>query len=153
MSEEESTDGKFDYLKAKYVFRFPFTVTALKWGFGLGTFFGIHQYIKSRDGMASMRWFIWGNVLTTLPIWGFFMMKYSFYSSALRKFESEQSRQYEIQGLTRVYLANKMGIDPECSDEDLLKEYQKKSEKIKEKYNLLDELLVGVDFSQFEFPK
>lgn len=42
MSEEESTSGKFDYLKAKYVFRFPFTITALKWGFGLGTFFGIH---------------------------------------------------------------------------------------------------------------
>jgi hypothetical protein len=41
MSEEEK-DTKFDYLKAKYVFRFPFTITALKWGFGLGTFFGVH---------------------------------------------------------------------------------------------------------------
>lgn len=49
------------------------------------------------------------------------MMKYSFYSQTLRKFENEQSRQYEFQGLTRVYLANKLAIDPEISDEDLMK--------------------------------
>lgn len=86
MSEESN---KFDYLQAKYVFRFPFTVTAIKWGFGLGAFFGVHQYLKSRDVANSIRWFVWGNLLTTLPIWGFFMMKYSFYSHTLRRFENE----------------------------------------------------------------
>lgn len=39
---------KFDYLKAKYVFRFPFTITSIKWGLALGSIFGIHNYIKTR---------------------------------------------------------------------------------------------------------
>lgn len=85
------------------------------------------------------------------------MMKYSFYSQTLRKFENEQSRQYEFQGLTRVYLANKLSIDPEISDEDLMKavcnlniQYENKTTQLRDKYSLLDELLVDVDFSKFE---
>ena len=46
MSDE---DSKLDYLQAKYIFRFPFTMTAIKWSLGLGAFFGVHQYIKSRN--------------------------------------------------------------------------------------------------------
>ena len=36
------TPEKYDYLKAKYIFRFPFTWTAIKWGLGLGSFIGLH---------------------------------------------------------------------------------------------------------------
>ena len=45
--EPDESPEKFDYLKAKYLFRFPFTITAIKWGFALGCFFGLHTYIKT----------------------------------------------------------------------------------------------------------
>ena len=44
----DDSKEKFDYLKAKYIFRFPFTITAIKWGVALGGFFAIHSYVKRR---------------------------------------------------------------------------------------------------------
>jgi len=38
----------------------------------------------------SLFWFFAGTALTGFPIWGFFMLKYCFYSVSLRKFEEEQ---------------------------------------------------------------
>jgi len=45
--DPEDNPDKFDYLKAKYIFRFPFTITSLKWGLALGSIFGVHNYIKT----------------------------------------------------------------------------------------------------------
>ena len=45
--DPEDTPEKFDYLKAKYIFRFPFTITAIKWGLSLGSIFALHTYIKT----------------------------------------------------------------------------------------------------------
>ena len=73
-----------------YVFRYPFTITSIKWGVGLGGFFALHTYFKKRDLKNSIFWFFGGTVLTGFPLWGFFMLKYSFYSIGLRKFEEEQ---------------------------------------------------------------
>ena len=42
MGNSPDGENKFDYLKAKYIFRFPFTWTAMKWGIALGSFFGLH---------------------------------------------------------------------------------------------------------------
>ena len=44
--KKEDNSERFDYLKGKYIFRFPFTITALKWGFSLGSFFALHTYLK-----------------------------------------------------------------------------------------------------------
>ena len=49
-----NSPNKFDYLKAKYIFRFPFTWTAIKWGIALGGFFGVHQFIKTRNVTTSL---------------------------------------------------------------------------------------------------
>ena len=38
---------KFEYLKGKYIFRFPFTITAIKWGVAMGSFFALHTYFKT----------------------------------------------------------------------------------------------------------
>ena len=46
--QSDDSKEKFDYLKAKYIFRFPFTITAIKWGLALGGFFAIHSYVKRR---------------------------------------------------------------------------------------------------------
>jgi hypothetical protein len=45
----EDDTHKFDFLQAKYLFRFPFTLTSIKWGFTLGVFFGLHAFIKNRS--------------------------------------------------------------------------------------------------------
>lgn len=42
----DESPAKFDYLKGKYIFRFPFTITSIKWGLSLGFFFGLHTYFK-----------------------------------------------------------------------------------------------------------
>lgn len=43
----DNSPSKFEYLQAKYIFRFPFTLTAIKWGVSLGSFFGLHAYFKT----------------------------------------------------------------------------------------------------------
>ena len=43
----DNSPNKFDYLQGKYMFRFPFTLTSMKWGLSLGVFFGLHTYFKS----------------------------------------------------------------------------------------------------------
>ena len=73
------TENKFDYLQAKYIFRFPFTLTSLKWGLALGSFFAFHSYIKHRNLRKCFNWFVGGTTLSSMPIWAFFMAKYSFY--------------------------------------------------------------------------
>jgi hypothetical protein len=40
--------------------------------------------------LLNVFWFFGGSIITGMPIWGFFMMKYTFYSVGLRKFEEEQ---------------------------------------------------------------
>ena len=45
--ESDDSPKKFEYLQGKYVFRFPFTLTAIKWGFALGGFFGLHTYFRT----------------------------------------------------------------------------------------------------------
>ena len=44
----ESNDERLDYLNAKYLFRYPFTFKAIKWGVVLGSFFAIHAFVKFR---------------------------------------------------------------------------------------------------------
>ena len=72
LSNHDETDDrgqKFDFLKGKYVFRFPFTLTAMKWGFAMGSFFAIHTYIKKRNISNSLYWFGVGTIMTGMPIW------------------------------------------------------------------------------------
>ena len=45
--DPQDNPDKFEYLKAKYIFRFPFTITSIKWGLALGSIFGLHIYIKT----------------------------------------------------------------------------------------------------------
>ena len=68
-NQGEPTPEKYDFLKAKYVFRFPFTVTAIKWGCVMGSLFGLHTYFKKRSVSNSLYWFVMGGVITGFPIW------------------------------------------------------------------------------------
>jgi hypothetical protein len=53
MEDKNNDDGlssdRLDYLTAKYIFRYPYTFSSLKWGFTLGSFFGLHSYIRTRS--------------------------------------------------------------------------------------------------------
>lgn len=51
---DEDTVGKFDYLKAKYVFRYPFTFKAIKWGGVIGSFLALHAFVKHRSVKKSL---------------------------------------------------------------------------------------------------
>jgi hypothetical protein len=42
-----------DYLNAKYIFRYPFTIKALKWGVAVGSFIALHTFIKNRSAKKS----------------------------------------------------------------------------------------------------
>jgi hypothetical protein len=87
--EEDQSEDKFSYLRGFYLFRYPFTLTAMKWGGALGGFFALHTFFKKKDISNSIFWFFAGSVMTGMPLWGFFMLKYTFYSVGLRKFEEE----------------------------------------------------------------
>lgn len=82
----DNSPSKFEYLQGKYIFRFPFTLTAMKWGLSLGTFFALHTYFKTsfkkilkfisyfsfifiENPINSVYWFVFGSMFTGLPIW------------------------------------------------------------------------------------
>lgn len=74
---------RLDYLKAKYVFRYPFTIKAIKWAGSIGLFIALHSFIKSRSLQKTFESWVWGTSLSVFPIWGFFMAKYNFYEESI----------------------------------------------------------------------
>ena len=95
MSSEEDKVDKFDYLKAKYIFRYPFTFKAIKWGAAIGSFLALHAFIKHRSAKKSLESFIWGTMFSGFPIWAFFMAKYSFYQDSIDQYEKDESEKFE----------------------------------------------------------
>lgn len=85
---DENTD-RLDYLKAKYIFRYPFTIKALKWGGAIGSFLALHSFIKNRSAKRAFEAFVWGTSLSVFPIWAFFMAKYNFYEDSIEQYERE----------------------------------------------------------------
>jgi hypothetical protein len=71
ISDHDDSDApeKYDFLKAKYLFRFPFTLTSIKWGLVMGSLFGLHTYFKKKSISNSLYWFVMGSVVTGFPIW------------------------------------------------------------------------------------
>ena len=90
----EADDGltikKLDYLQAKYVFRYPFTFTALKWGLTLGSFFALHSYLRHRSFRAAFHSGVEKTVLLTLGVWLYFYAKYNFYQNSINLQEREE---------------------------------------------------------------
>jgi hypothetical protein len=87
MSQDTSRGEKLDYLKAIYVFRYPFTVKAIRWGGIIGAFIALHTFIKQRSAKRSFEAFLWGAGLSSFPIWAFFMAKYNFYEDSISEYE------------------------------------------------------------------
>ncbi len=129
---EESGKSKYDHLQGKYIMRFPFTLTSIKWGLALGSFISLHTFLKTRSVSNSVFWFFGGTVLSGMPIWGFFMFKYSFYSYTLRKFEQEQNTQVEQTDYLKTYLQGKLNISEKDSDNDdlLVERFQKRQQSV-----------------------
>jgi len=67
--KQDDTPEKYDFLKARSIFRFPFTLTSIKWGLVLGTLFGLHTYFKKKKASDALYWFVMGSVCTGFPIW------------------------------------------------------------------------------------
>lgn len=67
------------------MFRFPFLIQAINWGVGLGTVLGLHAYFRTRNIGTSVYWFFAGGFLTGMPIFGYFMFRYTFYSSSIKR--------------------------------------------------------------------
>jgi hypothetical protein len=89
--KEDTQDEKLDYLQAKYLFRYPFTFKAIKWGAAIGIFLAIHSFVKFRNAKKSLESFIWGSMFSTFPLWAFFYAKYNFYESSMQSYEKEET--------------------------------------------------------------
>ena len=79
-----------DYLKAKYIFRYPYTFTSIKWGLTLGSFFGIHTYVRSKNVRQSFLSWIEKTVVLTFVVWAYFYAKYNFYQNSINMQEQEE---------------------------------------------------------------
>jgi len=78
-----------DYLKAKYIFRYPYTFTSIKWGLTLGSFFGLHTYVRSKNLRQSFLSWIEKTVFLTFAVWAYFYAKYNFYQNSIDMQELE----------------------------------------------------------------
>ena len=84
------TIKKLDYLQGKYVFRYPYTFTSIKWGLALGSFFGLHTYIRTRKVRNSVFNWVEKTVMFTFMVWGYFYAKYNFYQNSINEQEKEE---------------------------------------------------------------
>jgi len=126
-SNNEDEIEKYEFLKARYLLRFPFSLTAVKWGVGLGSVFALHTYIRTRSITNTAYWFFCGSVLTGFPIFGFFMFKHTFYQMAIKKFEREQTTLIDESNFKREYVRRKLHVkDENITDEDLVEKLAQK---------------------------
>ena len=86
--ETPADESVFDFLQGKYVFRFPFLINSINWGCGLGTVVGLHTYFRTRSVSNALYWFTAAGMLTGLPIFGFFLFRYTFYSTSIKRYRS-----------------------------------------------------------------
>lgn len=113
MSAEES-DGlqieKMDYLQGKYVFRYPYTITSIKWGITLGSFFGLHAYIKNRSIRLSFFNWVEKTVVFTFAVWAYFYAKYNFYQNSIDSHEHEEDDKTREAMFLKKYLEYKLKV-------------------------------------------
>lgn len=75
----------------------------------MGTLLAVHAFVKTRRPNKALEWFFWGSILTTFPIWCFFMIKHTFYSQSIRQFEVEQINNIQEAEQLKRYLAARVG--------------------------------------------
>ena len=78
------------------------------------------------------------------------MMKYSFYSLSLRKFEKEQFQEFEESNILKEYVKNKIEVKTEIPDEDLLKLLNIKQREYYLKSSQFDDLLGDDQMKEIE---
>lgn len=94
-----------------------------------------------------MYWFFAGGILTGMPIFGFLMFRYTFYSTSIKRFEKEQNTMVEESNYRREYLMKKLNVkNKEVSDEALLQRLIEEKEQIGQKYSLIATIVPERDF-------
>lgn len=68
------------------------------------------------------------------------MLKYSFYTLSIRKFERDQLDQAEGSNLMKDYYSQKLKIQQDIPDEELLKRLEVKQREIYQKYSQVDDI-------------
>ena len=68
------------------------------------------------------------------------MLKYSFYTLSIRKFERDQLEQAEESNVMRDYYIKKLSLKNDITDEELLNNLKNKQQEIYQKYSVLDEI-------------
>ena len=68
------------------------------------------------------------------------MLKYSFYTLSIRKFEREQMEESEESALMKDYWTKKYNLKKDISEEDLVNHIQIKQQEIYDNFSELDEI-------------
>ena len=84
--------------------------------------------------------------MTGFPIFGFFMMKYSLYSTALKSFEYNQDMMLEENNTKRQYIIDKLKTSQDIEDEALKTKLIEKQTRIFQRHQLLSEIIPQRDF-------
>lgn len=117
---------RLDYLKAKYIFRYPFTIKAIKWAGTIGIFIALHTFIKNRSLQKTFESWVWGTTLTVFPIWGFFMAKYNFYEESIEIYEKDENEKINQANALKKFIEYKLELpfDHDFSEEELVDRYK-----------------------------
>jgi hypothetical protein len=107
--------SKMDYLDGKYVFRYPYTFTSIKWGITLGSFFGLHTYIKTRSIRHSFFNWVEKTVVFTFAVWAYFYAKYNFYQNSIDEHENEEDEKTREAIFLKKYLEYKLRVPANVS--------------------------------------
>lgn len=78
------------------------------------------------------------------------MVKYSFYSLSLRKFEKEQIEEMEVSNLLKEYLKKKVEAKEDLPNEDLVRLVEIKQKEYYLKASQFDELLGEDQLKEFD---
>lgn len=99
-----------DYLQGKYVFRYPYTFTSIKWGMTLGSFFGIHSYVKTKNIRYSFINWVEKTLIFTFAVWAYFYAKYNFYQNSINLHEEEEEGKVREANFMKQYIQYKLKL-------------------------------------------
>eukprot|EP00357_Protocruzia_adherens_P035481 CAMPEP_0114977278 /NCGR_PEP_ID=MMETSP0216-20121206/3148_1 /TAXON_ID=223996 /ORGANISM="Protocruzia adherens, Strain Boccale" /LENGTH=135 /DNA_ID=CAMNT_0002338317 /DNA_START=12 /DNA_END=419 /DNA_ORIENTATION=- len=102
---------KYEFLKGYHLFRFPFTIKAMRWGMSLGVLLGFHRFLRVRNLQSAINFGMFGGSLCGLGIWAQQMYVFTVTHEAMKTQERRADEEIEERRMVKEYLRDKYHLD------------------------------------------
>ena len=150
MARQKKPDPEFDpdeVYKQIYLLRYPFSVTALNWGAGLGMLLGGHSFIRTRNLPRSLFTGMASGLFVGFTLFGYLYLKNLAINDSIKSYERNQIQLVAQETQTRELLQKTLAPDnPDISNEELFERKQYIEQVWSQKNSVLNRIIEPRDF-------